>query len=131
MTVVESKIELLNTQLKMNVTKNEPTTPLATDVDDANSLRDAFNENIDMHVINNSFNEIGSEVTSHGNRLSIQNATVNEDESDNNDIDDDNDSSLIDDENNDTMLHALSDCYLLSLANFINKGKEKMKLLDI
>ena len=131
--VAESKIELLTTKLKKNVTENTPTTPLTTAIDGINSLQDTFNDNVDIHIINHSFNEIGGDVTSHDNRRSIENTTVNENDNDNNDSDDDNDSTIIDDDDdtNGTLLHVRSDCHRLSLVDVIEKGKDKMKVLDI
>ena len=131
--VAESKIELLTTKLKKNVTDNTPTTPLTTAIDGINSLQDTFNDNVDIHIINHSFNEIGGDVTSHDNRRSIENTTVNENDNDNNDSDDDNDSTIIDDDDdtNGTLLHVRSDCHRLSLVDVIEKGKDKMKVLDI
>ena len=64
----------------------------------------------------------------HDNHLIIDNDIVNEDENGNNDFDDDNGSIIF---NNDTALRVRKNYHGISPVGVIDKGKEKMKLLDM
>lgn len=94
-------------------------------------MQERYDDDDDMHIINNSSNEIGGEVGTCNISDAVDDGRVDDNDEESNEIDDDIDASVTDENTSDSLLHVRLDCHRLSLVDVIEVGKEKIKDMDI